>query len=115
LENLVELKKIYGFFRSSNFSLISALDNYDNKIIITAPNFLNQPNVSNQSYYYLINNSQTTLYNLETFNQKVQARKAYWKFIKYLFRRLKTIRNFRDIKTFIIKGKIIIKNYLNNK
>jgi hypothetical protein len=63
-------------------------------------------------YYQLIDDELFQWLPLETLALKVNRKKAYWKFIKYLFRRVKTIRNLTDAKNMISKAKVILKNYL---
>lgn len=123
LDGVVDFKKMYKFFRPSNKVAIGGLDAKDSKLIITAPALLNRYKnlISERSedvtnlYYDLLNFNYFEWMTFERLIANINERKDYWKFIKYVFRRLRTIRNLNDLKSFVIKGRIIIRNYLGNK
>lgn len=123
LEPMVDFKNMYKFFRPSNKVAIGGLDTKDSKIIVTTPALLNRFSNLNKIgdkadfriYFKAVDSAFFEWLTYDRFVSKVNERKDYWKFIKYLFRRLKTIRNFNDVKSFAIKGRIIISNYLANR
>lgn len=112
-ELLVDLKKINAYLKTTPLVAIAGIDNKDSKLIFSTPNLLNRHGIdAGNVYYQLIDDELFQWLPLENLALKVNKKKAYWKFIKYLFRRVKTIRNLTDAKNMISKAKVILKNYL---
>ena len=112
-ELLIDLKKINAYLKTTPLVAIAGIDNKDSKLIYSTPNLINRHGLATSNLYYqLIDEELFQWLPLETLALKVNKKKAYWKFIKYLFRRVKTIRNLTDAKNMISKAKVILKNYL---